>query len=366
MASDRQFTARVFGLAVAAALTYALFRILEPFLAPILWALLLAFLLFPANRWLRAKLGGRLGAAAIFLTLAVFLGIVIPFTLITMAFVSQGSDLVARLSSLAGRYRIARPSDLLTLPAVRRGLEWIQDKVPVTTDQIQGWLLDGLTTALQFVLASGRSVFLGALGVIVGLALTLFLLYFFFRDGDGFAARIIRLIPADEDRKRRLVEYLSSVTKAVVLGTLLTALIQGALVGIAFWGTNLSSPVVFGVLAGLFSLLPVGGTAFVWLPGAIVLAGQGRWGAAIFLTLWGLLIVGTADNFLRPLLISGRAQISTLPVFLGVIGGLAAFGAIGLFLGPLLIALALALLRFAEERPAEASHVRETERSAGG
>jgi predicted PurR-regulated permease PerM len=106
---------------------------------------------------------------------------------------------------------------------------------------------------------------------------------------------------------------------------------------------------VFGVLAVLFALLPVGGSAFIWVSAAVVLGVQQRWGAAIFMVVWGALLVGTVDNFLRPLLISGRAQVATLTVFIGVLGGVAAFGAIGLFLGPVVLALIIALIRFAIE-----------------
>jgi predicted PurR-regulated permease PerM len=349
MADDKQFYTRVFGLAVAAALAYALFRIFEPFFGPILWALLLAFLVFPANRRLRARLAGRRGAAAMILTIVVIAGIVVPAALLATAFIGQGSDLVTKLSAMADQYKVARPSDILNIPVVGRVLRAVQDKIPVTTDQVQAWMVDGLKGSVQFLIASGRRVFMGALGAVVALALTLFLLYFFFRDGDEFARRLIRLIPVDEGRKGKLAEHLSSVTRAVVLGSLATALAQGALIGVGFWIAGLPSPVVFGVLAAVFALLPVGGTAFVWVPGALLLGAQGHWSWAIFLTVWGAVVVGSSDNFLRPLLISGRAQISTLPIFIGVVGGLAAFGMIGMFLGPVLIALALTLLRFAEE-----------------
>jgi predicted PurR-regulated permease PerM len=228
-------------------------------------------------------------------------------------------------------------------------LHAIQDRIPVTTEQIQKGLVDGLTSAVQFLLTRGRSVFIGALGAVVSLFLTLFLVYFFFRDGDDFMRRTIRLIPVEEARKRRLVEHVSSVTRAVVLGSLVTALAQGACIGLGFWISGLPSPVVFGVLAAVCALLPIGGTAFVWVPGALLLGAEGRWGWAIFLAVWGALIVGSADNVLRPMLISGRAQISTLPVFFGVLGGLGAFGMIGMFLGPVVVALALELFRFAEE-----------------
>jgi predicted PurR-regulated permease PerM len=120
-------------------------------------------------------------------------------------------------------------------------------------------------------------------------------------------------------------------------------------VGIAFALVRLPSPVVFGGLAALAALVPLAGSALVWAPGAGALAFHGRWGAAIFVALWGVIVISSADNIIRPLFISGRARITTLPVFLGLAGGLSAFGPIGIVLGPVIVALVLALLRFAEE-----------------
>jgi predicted PurR-regulated permease PerM len=349
MADEKGIYPRIFGVVVAAALAYALFLILRPFAGAILWALLLCFLLFPVNRLLRNRLAGRAGVAAAVLTVAVVLGIVVPAAMLASAFVHQGSDLLARLSAMASEYKIARPSDLFQIPIVEGVLRFVQERTPVTADQIREWIVGSLRGSVQFLLTGSRAFFLGALGMVVSLALMLFLLYFFFRDGDQFAERIVRLIPVEEQRKKRLMDYLAAVTRAVVLGSVLTALAQGAMIGLGFWIAGLPSPVVFGVLAAVCALLPVGGTAFVWIPGALVLVAQGRWGWGIALAVWGALVVGSADNFLRPLLISGRAQITTLPVFFGVVGGLSAFGMIGMFLGPVVIALALALLRFAEE-----------------
>jgi predicted PurR-regulated permease PerM len=140
----------------------------------------------------------------------------------------------------------------------------------------------------------------------------------------------------------------------VVFGSLLTALVQGALVGIGFALVGLPSPLVFGAVAAVTSLIPYIGTALIWVPAAGVLFLQGRWVAALFLIAWSVVVVSSADNVIRPLFISGRAQISTLPVFLGLIGGLSAFGAIGLVVGPVLVALTLTLLRFADEARAGA------------
>jgi predicted PurR-regulated permease PerM len=134
----------------------------------------------------------------------------------------------------------------------------------------------------------------------------------------------------------------------MVYGTGVTALDQGALVAAAFAVVGLPSPVVFGVLAALAALVPLAGTPVVWVPAVIVLAAQDRWGAALFMALWGGFVI-TIDNFLRPWLVSGRAQVGALTVFIGVLGGVAAFGPIGVFLGPLVLALVIALVRFTLE-----------------
>ncbi|HEY3172391.1 MAG TPA: AI-2E family transporter [Thermoanaerobaculia bacterium] len=354
--SDDRFYARVFGLVVAALLAAALVSILKPFVGPILWALLLAFLLHPINAGLRKRFRGKKGhgLAALFMTVAVTLAIVLPAALLAIAFAGQAADLIRRLGGLADRYRIVRPSDIVRLPIVDRVVHWFAEHTPVTVDQVQAWIVNGLRTALEFALTNSRFVFLGALGAVVGLFLMLFILYFFFRDGDQMIGQGMALVPLDEERKRRLESHIADVTRAVVYGNVMTAIIQGALVGFAFWISPLPSPVVFGVLGAIAALIPALGTGLVLIPAAIVLAFGGHWGWSLFMLVWAVGVVGTIDNFLRPIFISGRAQISTLPVFIGAVGGVAAFGPIGLFLGPIVIALALAFIRFAEEDRASA------------
>jgi predicted PurR-regulated permease PerM len=182
----------------------------------------------------------------------------------------------------------------------------------------------------------------------------LFLLFFFLRDGDQMLATAVRLIPMTPERRGQLVGHVAAVTRAVVFGSLFTALVQGLLVGVGFALVGLPSPVVFGAVAAVASLIPFVGTALVWVPAVGVLFLQGRWIAALFLAAWSVAVVSSADNVVRPLFISGRAQISTLPVFLGLLGGVTAFGPIGLVVGPVVVALTLALLRFADEARAGA------------
>jgi predicted PurR-regulated permease PerM len=283
------------------------------------------------------------------MTVLVTVAIILPASLTAVAFAGQAADLIQRLSSLAQRYRIARPSDVVRLPVIDRLVHWLAERTPITVDQVQDWIVNGLRTALEFALSNSRFVFLGALGAVVGLMLMLFVLYFFFRDGEEMVARGLALVPLDETRKRQLQSHIAEVTRAVFFGNVMTAAVQGGLIGLAFWISPLPSPVVFGVLGAVFSLIPAVGTGIVMVPAIIALAIQGRWGWTIFMIVWAVGVVGLADNFVRPLFISGRAKISTLPVFIGAIGGVAAFGPIGLFLGPIVIALILAFVRFAEQ-----------------
>ncbi len=350
MEKNDRFAGRVFALAVIAVLAYLLLRILRPFFGPIFWASLLALMLFQLNLRLRRALSGRRAVAAALLTVAVTLGIVIPVALVGVAFAREGVDLARGLSATIERNKIEGLEDLVRLPVVGGGIEWLRTHFGLDPGQIRVWIERGTEKAVQFLLAHGRGVLFGAFGLVGDLTVMLFILFFFFRDGDTIAQRAIRLVPLDEERKLRLVAHLKGVTEAVVLGTIITAVAQGALIGIAFWITGLSSPVVFGVLAGIASFIPFVGTSLVVLPATVYLAlSQGIWWQAVFMLAWGVLVAGSADNFLKPLLISGRAEIGTLPVFLGVLGGLAAFGMAGLFVGPVILALALVLMGFAEE-----------------
>jgi predicted PurR-regulated permease PerM len=346
--TDR-FYPRLFAIVALAILGWALFKIFVPFLGSILWSVLLAFLLEPINLRLKRRFRGRAGLVAGLLTVAATLMIAVPAVVLAVMFSGQATELLARLSQTAARLHLAHPSDVMGLKPVASGLSWLEVHLSLTADQIQEWAVEAGRKGLQLLAQQGGALLIGFFGLVLNLVLTLFLLFFFIRDGAEMAERFQKIMPMSADRKERLARQIGSVTRAVVVGTLVTALIQGTLVGMAFAVVGFPSPLVFGVITAAVSLLPVGGTALVWAPGAIVLALQGRWGSAIGLAIYGIVIVGMVDNLIKPRLISGQAQIETLPVFFGVLGGLAAFGFIGMFLGPIVIALALAILRFAEE-----------------
>jgi predicted PurR-regulated permease PerM len=347
--ADDRFYPRVFALVTAALLAGALFVIVRPFLEAILWSMLLAFLLSPAQRAVTGRLGGRAPLAAILLTVLTAVVLIAPGPLLAVAFARQAKELFARGQKLVAESGISGAGDLLEIPLVSRVIGWAETMAPVSAEQIHDWLVSGAQALLQGLIAVSGAFFVGALNALVGLAITLFLLFFFLRDGDRMVASAVRLIPMTPDRRSHLIEHVAAVIRAVVFGSLLTALVQGLLVGAGFALVGLPSPVVFGAVAAVAALIPLIGTALVWVPGAGALFLQGRWVAGLFLLGWGVGVVSSADNVVRPLFISGRAQISTLPVFLGLLGGVSAFGPIGLVVGPVVVALTLALLRFADE-----------------
>jgi predicted PurR-regulated permease PerM len=347
MPAQSTFYSRVFALAVAALLGYALLRIFAPFLNALSWAAFLAFLLYPLNVRLRRRLRGD-ARAALVLTVLTPLVILLPLSGLSVEFIAQVSGLVRVLQQRARQLDIKSFSDLQQFPLIARANAWLQAHMGISADQIQSWVISATQDLLQRAAGLSGSFFLGALGSLVGFSIMLCLLYFFLRDGDVMSARARGLIPLDDARKDGLFRQLSGVARAIVLGVTMTALTQGILLGIGFAIAGLPSPLVFGVLAALLSMLPVGGAAIVWVPAVGWLLYQGRWGWAIFMVAWGLLL-GGLESVLRPLLISGRAKISALAIFVGVLGGIPAFGAIGIIAGPIVLSLVLALIEFAEE-----------------
>jgi predicted PurR-regulated permease PerM len=342
------FYARTFALATLAVLAYLLFQILQPFFAPIAWALFIAFLVHPLQVWLGARLGGRESASAALLTVLTVIVLLGPLGALGAAFATQAAELLRYAQDFAVEHKPSQPGDLATLPLVGPAIVWLQETFGVSLAQLQGWAIDGARTVLKALASLGRQAVLGALGTVVGFAMMIFILYFAIRDGRAAFEALRALVPMRPEERGRLFAHLASVTRAMVYGTGVTALAQGVLVAIGFAIVGLPSPIVFGVLAALLALVPLAGTPVVWVPAVLVLALQGRWYAAAFLLAWGGL-VATLDNFLRPMLVSGRAEVGTLTVFIGVLGGVSTFGPIGIILGPLVLALIIALVRFALE-----------------
>lgn len=341
------FYRRTFVCAAAVILGYVFLRMVRPFWGALLWAAMLAFVLYPLQVRLRRKLAGRAGLAAATLTCLTPFVIVAPLSLIAIAFAGQVSHLVTYLRGSAIAPVPSMIDRIEHYPLIGPAVTWVRDNVPVTSDQIQGWVTDSARTLLQSAAALSGDLVLGVAGTLLDFFLMLFLLFFLLRDGRTMLTHLMRLVPLEDRQREVLMQHVSDVLRAVIFGTVMTALIQGTFIGIGFALVRLPSPVVFGVLGAAAAFIPAVGTGAVMIPAILYLAFSGRWGAAVFFALWSAGVIA-AEYLLRPVLASRHAAVSALTVFVGALGGVATFGLVGILLGPVLLSLIVALVQLAE------------------
>jgi len=341
------FYRRTFAIAAFLIVGYLLIDVLRPLAGPLGWAAVLAFLLNPVQERLVRRLKGRDSLSAGILTGLTPFFVMAPLAIIGVMFAKQVASLI---TWARGRTVLPFPTILEHLegyPVVGGAVHWMRENSTISADQVEGWLTDGIQSSLKSVAEMSGTFALGVVGSLVGFFMMLFLLFFLLRDGRTILEHLSLLIPMEPDKRKELLSYLADVTRAVVFGSVATALVQGVLAGVGFAIVGLPSAVVFAVLATIAAFLPAG-SAIVLVPAVLYLMIVGRWGAAIFLAVWSA-AVGVADNFLRPFLTSQQAEVSTLAVFVGAIGGASAFGILGLVIGPVLLGFVMALVQFAEE-----------------
>ena len=342
------FYRRSFVIATVVIMSYLLMRVLEPLGSAIGWAAVLAFMLLPLQERLTRKLKGHGALSAGILTGLTPFFVMAPVAMIAIAFAGQVAVLLNYMKSHSSVLSYSQVLQRLeSYSLIGRLVHWARENAPISAEQVQGWLTQGAQSALKSAASVGGSVALGVFGTLIGFVMMLFLLFFFLQDGRAMLASLARLIPIEPIRRGQLLKYLADVTRAVVFGSTATALIQGIFVGVGFAIVGLPSPVVFGVLATIAAFLPAGAAA-VLVPGVIYLAVTGRWGAATFMAIWTA-AMWVVENVLRPILTAQQAEVSTLAIFIGAIGGAATFGILGLIIGPVLLSFTVALLRFAEE-----------------
>ena len=335
----------IFFLLATLGIGYLCYRVLTPFLAAIAWAIVLAVALQGPWQALERRMPRRRGLAAALFTVGTALVVILPAGVFIGVLASQAIDAANRVAAKLSDLHVRSFSDVVALPRVAVSLEGIQQHLGISPEDFQKMATGFVTKASAAAAGVSGKLVLGLFDAVLTFVLVIFLLFFFLKDGREMAAGLFDLLPTDPTGRKRLAGSLQSMLTAIFRGSLLCALAQGVTGAVGWWIAGLPSPALAGAVMAVLSLLPVGGTAIAWLPGAIYLFSTGRPGSAAFLFAWGLVVTSIlADNVLRPMLIRGAEELSTLVVFLGVFGGLAAFGLLGIFIGPVALALAVTLL----------------------
>lgn len=340
---------------------WLVYTIVGPFLRPLGWAAVLGLLTFPLYRQLRKWLGERETLAAALMTPAVVLTLILPVVGL-MALLTQE---VIAFSQLLRQASAAGPlldlSHFQDWPWIKPLLSIIQPLIDRLNLDIPAMVAPAAEKLTSVALDYSRAMVANFFTFVIKLLLMVVALFFIYRDGEGFVRGFWSVVPLDDSSRQVLASTVKRVLTAVIYGIFLTCLVQGFLGGLGFWFTGLPSPILFGAAMVLLAPVPIVGTALIWGPGAVYLFSQGETVLAGVLIAWGVLVVGSIDNILRPLFISGRGKVPILLVAIGVLGGLVSFGLIGVITGPLVLALFLALFDIYKARffPAESGGVME-------
>jgi predicted PurR-regulated permease PerM len=321
------------------AIVTALFGfLLKPFFAPILWACIIAVLFHPVQVQLEKWWGPRPNIIALTTLLACIVLVVIPVLLLLTSFVQQGVDLYQRIDT--GEIRPGQFLDQIrnAFPAIQELFE----RFGINTDQLRENAASAAVAASRMVAQNAFAVGQSTFEFFLKLALMLYVAFFLLRDGRRLTDELVHALPLGDERERLLFRKFSEVTRATVKGNLLVAMVQGALGGIIFWILGLPAALLWGVVMAILSLIPAIGAGLVWLPAALYLYAIGDWVAATVLVLYGFLVIGLADNVLRPILVGRDTKLPDWMVLLSTLGGLALFGINGFVVGPLIAVLFIA------------------------
>lgn len=331
----------VIGVVVVAFLTVGCFLVLQPFLSALLWGAILAYTTWPIYHELVGRVGGRRTLAASLMTALLALAFVLPIIIVGSSAVDGVNRLLDIFRTIFADGIPPAPVWLGTVPIIGPPILDLWREVSLNASELWTLLQPYFSTIRDFLIGLALNIGSG----LIEISLAVFAAFFFYRDGER-AVRLARAVGSRiaGERISLLIELVGDTMKSVVFGVVGTALIQGALCGIGFWIAGIPSAFVLGFICFITALLPLG-PAVIWLPIDIWLFMRGEIGWGIFLLIWGMLIVGGLDNFIRPWLISRAGKLGFLPGFLGVIGGAFAFGFLGIFLGPVLLAVGLAVLQ---------------------
>ena len=323
---------------------YVCWLMFQPFLNVLMWAAVLAVVFYPMHRRIRAETRRPTVAAAVS-TLLVVLFILLPVTFITVAVVRELSQVAQSFQAPDHTWNVPMPA------AVTWVIERVGQYVDIDIDResARKFLAERMQTWGTALAASTLMVVGGAVGAVTQTVLVVFTLFYFFRDGERIRQAAAEMVPLQRLQWQDIITRTRDVIGASVYGVLAIAAIQGTLGTLIFWVLGLPSPLLWGVVMFFLSMIPMAGAFLVWVPAAIYLALTGAVTQAIILVVWGIVVIGGIDNILSPRLVGRRARLHELLIFFSVLGGLQVFGVLGLILGPVVVAMTLALIEMVRQ-----------------
>lgn len=339
---DRKLFFTLLAFSFTLFLLYQAYTIIAPFLAPLVLAGVIAVTTSPVYHWMSKRMF-REGQAAFLMTVAVILVCVAPLVGLTFLLSQEAAQVYLRLEQVTSAGGPGIFDTILHHPRIAPWLDRLTPFLGQFQLDIPGAAVALLRRIISFIVEYSGQIAKNIFGFIFKLVMLVIALFFAYRDGERVQRQFWSIVPLDAAKKQAMIETINRVLAAIMYGVFLTCLIQGTLGGIGFWIAGLPAPLLFGAAMSVCALIPVVGTALVWAPGALYLLLQGRPLMGVFLLIWGVVAVSSIDNIIRPFFISGKARQSVLVIALGILGGIVSFGFAGIIIGPVVLALFLAL-----------------------
>jgi predicted PurR-regulated permease PerM len=329
-------------------LFYLFYKVLSPFLGPIVWAMVLSITFYPVFR-LFEKLIKRPWAASLITLFIILIIILGPFTFIVKSLVNE----ITETYSIVENKGFEIITKIQGSPTFSRLLEKFSAYTNETNIDLNEAAVKSLKTIGKYIGENISKLFKNIAVFAVSFIIMCLTIFYFLKDGKALLNYIQERIPLVEEQKKQIQKRVKEMIIAAIYGGLAVGVTQGTLGGIAFFFLGLHAPVFWGSAMAIFSLVPLFGSFTIWGPASIILIVSGSYAKGIGLFLYGVLVISTIDNILKPLIIGGRTKLHMLLIFFSVLGGIKYFGFIGFILGPLITVLCLSLLEIYAIKPSE-------------
>jgi len=321
-------------LVILALLGYLSYQIISPFLTPIAWAIVFSVVFYPVYAFIckHIKVKAIASSVTVLLILAV---IIVPITYMSFLLIDELQMIGDYMNAGGLDFIRAQSEKIKASPLFERLSSFIGTGDVPAADLI----MDNLKKVGKFVAENLSIRFTNIISAAVNFLFMIFTIFFLFKDGPGFLTKVQDYMPFSEEQKARLAMQMKDMIASTVYGGVAVAIIQGFLGGIAFYIIGIESPILWGIAMSVMSFVPLVGTLSIWGPASIYLIVQGDLLRGIGLILFGTFVISMVDNILKPLIIGSRTKMPTIIIFFSVLGGIKAFGIIGLIMGPLIMAV---------------------------